>query len=168
YDIHGTWDSKVRSLGPYAFAHTNLTEIDLGLELLSCNNIIPERFNMGLGFYGRSFTIKDPLCLAAKVVKILERDDVHPTLDEAAAVRILVSWDDQTMLKMKKDFPNRRCLGGIMVWAVDLDDGTLIGELGSKFQYGPAEDAALRWHVCHGGLGNLRVGRKSRDTSLRM
>ncbi|OHW96267.1 glycoside hydrolase family 18 protein [Colletotrichum incanum] len=162
YDIHGTWDSTVRSTGPYAFAHTNLTEIDLGLELLWRNNINPERVNMGLGFYGRSFTMKDPSCMAAgceftegarggectgtpgvlsaaEIVKILERDDARMTLDEAAAVQIVtwdsdqwVSWDDQTTLKMKQDFANRRCLGGTMVWAIDLDDGTLIGELGAN------------------------------------
>ncbi|KXJ88347.1 chitinase [Microdochium bolleyi] len=162
YDIHGTWDSTVRSMGPYAFAHTNLTEIDLGLELLWRNNINPARVNMGLGFYGRSFTMKDPGCVhagceftegakggectgtpgvlsAAEIVKILKRPDAKMTLDTAAAVQIVtwdtnqwVSWDDQVTLKMKQDFANRRCLGGTMVWAIDLDDGTLIGELGAN------------------------------------
>lgn len=50
----GVWDSTVKSIGPYAFAHTNLTEIQLGLELLWRNNINPARVVMGLGFYGRS------------------------------------------------------------------------------------------------------------------
>ncbi|OHW99326.1 glycoside hydrolase family 18 protein [Colletotrichum incanum] len=64
YDIHGTWDSTVRSIGSFAFAHTNLTEIQLGLELLWRNNVNPERVNLGLGFYGRSFTMSDPGCMA--------------------------------------------------------------------------------------------------------
>jgi chitinase len=34
YDLHGTWDSTNRYLGPYVNAHTNLTEIDLALQLL--------------------------------------------------------------------------------------------------------------------------------------
>ncbi|CCC14183.1 hypothetical protein SMACR_09039 [Sordaria macrospora] len=63
YDIHGTWDSAVRAIGSFAYAHTNLTEIDQGLELLWCNNVNPERVNLGLGFYGRSFTIADPACM---------------------------------------------------------------------------------------------------------
>ena len=54
YDIHGIWDSGIKSLGPYAYAHTNLTEINLSLELLWRNNIDPARVVMGLGFYGRS------------------------------------------------------------------------------------------------------------------
>ena len=54
YDIHGTWDSTVKSAGSFAYAHTNLTEIDAGLTLLWRNNVNPERVNLGLGFYGRS------------------------------------------------------------------------------------------------------------------
>jgi chitinase len=50
----GVWDSTVESIGPYAYAHTNLTEIQLALELLWKNNINPERVVMGLGFYARS------------------------------------------------------------------------------------------------------------------
>jgi GH18 family chitinase len=54
--LDGVWDSTVKSIGPYAFAHTNLTEIQLGLELLWRNNINPARVVMGLGFYGRSIS----------------------------------------------------------------------------------------------------------------
>jgi hypothetical protein len=50
----GVWDSTVKAIGPYAYAHTNLTEIQLGLELLWSNNINPARVVMGLGFYARS------------------------------------------------------------------------------------------------------------------
>lgn len=52
--IDGVWDSNVTSIGSFAYAHTNLTEINLALELLWRNNINPGRVNMGLGFYGRS------------------------------------------------------------------------------------------------------------------
>jgi chitinase len=50
----GVWDAGIDSLGPYAYAHTNLTEIQMGLELLWRNNINPGRVVLGLGFYGRS------------------------------------------------------------------------------------------------------------------
>jgi len=60
YDIHGTWDKTIDALGPYALAHTNLTEIQNGLELMWLNNINPDRVVLGLGFYGRS------MCLARR------------------------------------------------------------------------------------------------------
>lgn len=55
-NIDGVWDSNVTSIGSVAYAHTNLTEIQTGLELLWRNNINPGRVVMGLGFYGRSNT----------------------------------------------------------------------------------------------------------------
>ncbi|KAM5467394.1 putative chitinase [Microsporum audouinii] len=161
YDIHGVWDSTVKAIGPYAYAHTNLTEIQMGLELLWRNNINPARVIMGLGFYGRSFTMEDPNCLEAGcrfkdgarggvctgtpgVLSAAEINDIIKkgakiTFDKTAAVKIVtwdtdqwVSWDDKETLKLKLDYANRRCLGGTMVWAIDLDDGTLIDALGSN------------------------------------
>lgn len=61
--VDGVWDSGIKSLGPYAYAHTNLTEINLSLELLWRNNIDPARVNMGLGFYGRSMSSPFPFSL---------------------------------------------------------------------------------------------------------
>ncbi|KAI9041496.1 glycoside hydrolase [Aspergillus affinis] len=160
YDIHGIWDRESRGgVGSYAFAHTNMTEINLGLELLWRNNINPGRVVLGLGFYGRSFTMKDPKCLttgcafrdggrkgkctdtegilSGKEINQLIKEGAKVSLDKEAAVKMVtwdndqwVSWDDKETLKMKYDFANKRCLGGTMVWAVDLDDGTLIEALG--------------------------------------
>jgi len=62
YDIHGLWDQKNLWTGPYLLGHTNLTEIELGLDLLWKNGIKPDKVVMGFGFYGRSFTMADPSC----------------------------------------------------------------------------------------------------------
>jgi chitinase len=62
YDLHGTWDAGVKSIGNIVQAHTNLTEINLALQLLWRNNIDPAKVNMGLGFYGRSTYL---ICLQA-------------------------------------------------------------------------------------------------------
>ncbi|KAL2068496.1 hypothetical protein VTL71DRAFT_14833 [Oculimacula yallundae] len=162
YDIHGVWDKGVTSIGPYAFAHTNLTEINLSLELLWRNNINPDRVIMGLGFYGRSFTMKSSSCLDAgceftegakggectgtpgvlsgKEIRQIIANGATVKYDAAAAVKIVtwdsnqwVSFDDEQTLKEKVDFANMRCLGGTMIWAVDLDDGTEIDALGKGF-----------------------------------
>ncbi|KNG45018.1 glycoside hydrolase family 18 protein [Stemphylium lycopersici] len=166
YDIHGVWDASIDSLGPIAQAHTNLTEIKMGLELLWRNNINPERVVLGLGFYGRSFTMKDPGCMTAGcefsdganggactgtpgVLSAAEINEVIAngatvTHDEEAAVKIVtwdsnqwVSFDDTQTLGTKVDFAHQHCLGGTMVWAIDLDDGTLTKALGKNIKRRP-------------------------------
>lgn len=141
YDIHGVWDASIDSLGPIAQAHTNLTEIKMGLELLWRNNINPERVVLGLGFYGRSFKMKDPGCMkagcefseganggactgTAGVLSAAEINEVIAkgatvTYDEEAAVKIVtwdstqwVSFDDTKTLGTKIDFAHQHCLGG--------------------------------------------------------
>ncbi|KAK8102995.1 glycoside hydrolase family 18 protein [Apiospora sp. TS-2023a] len=62
YDIHGVWDSDNRFTGPFIRPHTNLTEIDSGLDLLWRAGVSPEQVTLGLGWYGRSFTLADPSC----------------------------------------------------------------------------------------------------------
>ncbi|KAL5348029.1 hypothetical protein ACLOAV_006509 [Pseudogymnoascus australis] len=106
YDLHGTWDAGVKSIGNIVQAHTNLTEINLALQLLWRNNIDPAKVNMG-------FTLTDPSCSAkgcpfsasgnagpctatAGILSSVEIGDVISaratvTLDKDAAVKI-VTW----------------------------------------------------------------------------
>ncbi|KAF4552683.1 putative glycosyl hydrolases family 18 protein 1 [Elsinoe fawcettii] len=150
YDLHGTWDSTVKSIGSVVNAHTNLTEIEQSLELLWRNDIDPGQVVLGLGFYGRSFTLKDPSCTApgcpfsgggtpgectanSGTLSYDEISDVIAagatvTLDKDAAIKQVtwgsdqwVSYDDTETLAMKIDYANKHCLGGTMVWAVSLD-----------------------------------------------
>ncbi|KAI1105614.1 hypothetical protein F4804DRAFT_341082 [Jackrogersella minutella] len=62
YDIHGVWDSTNKFTGPYIRPHTNLTEIEDGLSLLWRAGVDPSKVVLGLGWYGRSFTLTDPAC----------------------------------------------------------------------------------------------------------
>ncbi|GAB1211409.1 hypothetical protein ATERTT37_000523 [Aspergillus terreus] len=62
YDIHGTWDGNSEYTSSVVNPHTNISEIADGLNLLWRNNIDPAKVLLGLGFYGRSFTLKDTTC----------------------------------------------------------------------------------------------------------
>jgi len=130
YDIHGTWDANITSLGAYVRAHTNLTEITESLDLLWRNDIDPAKVSLGLGFYGRSFTLKDPSCkdagcpfsgagkpgpctnisgiLSAVEIRDIVKKGGNQNLDANAAVAIVtydndqwVSYDDAETLKKK-------------------------------------------------------------------
>lgn len=62
YDIHGVWDSTNKFTGPLIRPHTNWTEINEGLDLLWRAGVSPNKVVLGLGWYGRSFTLTDPSC----------------------------------------------------------------------------------------------------------
>ncbi|KAJ5906723.1 uncharacterized protein N7473_003639 [Penicillium subrubescens] len=63
YDIHGIWDSSSEWTNSVVNLHTNLTGAhSLALFGTFRNNINPAKVALGLGFYGRSFTLKDASC----------------------------------------------------------------------------------------------------------
>ncbi|KAG8722991.1 hypothetical protein FRC09_005227 [Ceratobasidium sp. 395] len=62
YDLHGVWDKDSKFLGPYVNSHSNLTEIDISMDLFWRNKIPPSKISMGLGFYGRSFQLASSSC----------------------------------------------------------------------------------------------------------
>ncbi|KAJ6105101.1 hypothetical protein N7523_010175 [Penicillium sp. IBT 18751x] len=152
YDLHGTWDEGNEWTGAFLDAHTNLTEIETALDLLWRNNITSSKVNMGLAFYGRSFTLasascSDPGCyylsagdagncssqagilFNSEIKALIDSENLNPTLHKAAAVKSIqwdsdqwVSFDDQDTWKIKADFAKSECLGGVLVWSVDNDD----------------------------------------------
>lgn len=123
--------------------HTNLTEISTGLDLLWRNNINPRKVVLGLGFYGRSFTLADPSCTTpgcpfsggaspgdctktsgvlsnAEIQRIIKDKGVTPIFDQRAGVKYIVwdndqwvSYDDADTLKLKMDMANSLNLGGV-------------------------------------------------------
>jgi chitinase len=128
--------------------HTNLTEIEQGLDLLWRNNIDPSKVTLGLGWYGRSFTLADPSCTTpgcvftsggnagpctgasgilsnAEIMDVIASNSLTPSFDATAAIKWItwdtnqwVSYDDGETVQMKINYANQRCLGGTMVWAV--------------------------------------------------
>jgi chitinase len=112
YDLHGTWDIGNEWTGAILDAHTNLTEIESSMNLLWWNNIAPSKVNLGLAFYGRSFTIASsdydtPGCaylsardegvysasasilLSSEIEQIIRDNDLTPVLYKDAAVKAI-------------------------------------------------------------------------------
>ncbi|POS72695.1 chitinase [Diaporthe helianthi] len=154
YDLHGVWDGD-NPIGNQVLSHTNLTEIDLALDLFWRVDVPPSSIVLGLGFYGRSFKLTDPSCWKPgcsfsgpgdagrctntagilsyrEVSDILDSTGATAYLDEEAAARYLVygdgswiSYDDATTFKAKIDYANKMGLSGLMIWAIDLDNNNL-------------------------------------------
>jgi chitinase len=123
--------------------HTNITEISNGLDLLWRNSIPSNKVVLGLGFYGRSFTLADASCKTpgcafssggepgkctdtsgvlsnAEINRIIDEKKLTPTFDQKAGVKWItwdsnqwVSYDDADTLKIKADWANKLGLGGL-------------------------------------------------------
>lgn len=114
YDLHGIWDST-NPIGSHIFAHSNLTEIEEALNLLWRNDVPAKKLNLGLGFYGRSFTLVDPQCTTPgcgfrggalpgpcsdnsgtltyrEIQQIIEDHNLKPHYDKKAAVK-WINWN---------------------------------------------------------------------------
>jgi chitinase len=134
YDIHGVWDSTNKFTGPYVRPQNS------------------SQVTLGLGWYGRSFTLADPSCSSpgctfsaggtagqctnspgtlsnAEITRIISANSLTPTLDKQAAVKWIhwannqwVSYDDGQTMQLKMQRASDLCLGGIMIWSIDQDD----------------------------------------------
>ncbi|KAL5351063.1 hypothetical protein ACLOAV_004638 [Pseudogymnoascus australis] len=151
YDMHGSWDIDNEWIGPWANSHTNMTDIQMALDLLWRNDISPSKVTMGMAFYSRSFTLTDPACnslgcrvssggnpgkysdtvgvlLHAEIQEIIAEKKLTPVLDRVGAVKT-VSWgnqwasfDDVVTWRLKANIARSQCIEGFMVWAMSQDD----------------------------------------------
>ena len=150
YDLHGVWDAN-NTIGSKIYGHSNITEIDLALNLLWRNDVPANKLNLGLGFYGRSFTLTDTGCtspgcgfrgggvkgacsgesgiLSYREIKaIIKEHNLKPHYDKEAGVKYItwnsdqwVSYDDAETFTQKIKFANDRGLAGLLIWAIDQD-----------------------------------------------
>ncbi|KAF5259704.1 hypothetical protein FOXYS1_9669 [Fusarium oxysporum] len=150
YDLHGAWDQGKNYTQPFLNAHSNLTEIDLALDLLWRNNIQSDKVVLGMGFYGRAFSVQSGTCtkpgclfkaagkagdcsrekgilLNSEIVTTIKKYNIKPEFFKEEAVKVAkwgnqwVSYDDEDTFKLKTDYAKSRCLGGVMVWAISHD-----------------------------------------------
>ncbi|KAK3337685.1 glycosyl hydrolases family 18-domain-containing protein [Cercophora scortea] len=155
YDLHGTWDGPEDKIGKIVLAHTNMTEIQAALDLFWRVGVDPAKLNLGVGFYGRSYQLSNPSCRTPgcafkggadkghctgqsgilsykEIMQIIEKNNIQPTWDETAAVKYIswngdqwVSFDDQQTFQQKIKYADSEGLGGLAIWAIDLDTDDL-------------------------------------------
>ncbi|KAH9402432.1 hypothetical protein TYRP_015957 [Tyrophagus putrescentiae] len=145
---HGVWDKGIKSLGPYVKSHTNITEIKEGIALFLRDGVPPEKLVLGLGLYGRAFTLKNPACTAIgcefsgpskagecteaegtlawfEIADIAAKKNVSPKYDEQSMSEIMVwgdqwvAFDDDKTLSMKREYASSSCFKGVMFWSID-------------------------------------------------
>lgn len=62
YDLHGPWDTDVRALGSIVRPQTDVTDIKKDLLPLVYDDVEFSKINLGLAYYGRTYTLADPTC----------------------------------------------------------------------------------------------------------
>ncbi|RSL67275.1 hypothetical protein CEP53_003068 [Fusarium sp. AF-6] len=119
YDLHGVWD-RDNPIGSQVLAHSNLTEIDLALDLFSG----PDDDGPCTGTTG--------ILSYREIQDILSKTGATSYHDKEAEVRYLVyngdswiSYDDESTFKAKIEYANKMGLSGLMIWAIDQDDSNL-------------------------------------------
>lgn len=144
YDLHGGWDKYNKFTRAYLEGHTNISEIDSGLDLLWRNGVDPKNVVIGYAFYGRSFTIADASCskpgckfsttgrrgdcsgesgvlLYSEIVSRNTSLNARTLYDSESTVKYnfydgnqWISYDDAQSFSDKKMFMSERCLSGLM------------------------------------------------------
>ena len=62
YDLHGSWDADVKTLGSIIRPHTDIREIKKNTLPLWFAQLNPSKVNLGLANYGRGYTVFDKSC----------------------------------------------------------------------------------------------------------
>ena len=150
YDIHGIWDANITDIGPHVYSHTNISEIRDALNIFFKNGVPPDNLVLGIGAYGRTYTLKDPSCHhfgcefsgpgnAGKCTKapgtlayfeikhLLETDTNARSVYDSQSLSMYVytgdqfiSYDSLETLRKKKEFAKQFCMRGMMLWATDM------------------------------------------------
>ncbi|KAH6654774.1 glycoside hydrolase superfamily, partial [Truncatella angustata] len=148
YDLHGSWDSDVKTLTTIVRGQADIREIKNDTLPLWYAGLDPGKINFGVAWYGRGYTLSDVTCTTlgcpfqgpsnpgkctngAGVLSLFEIEQmqkekgIEGRLLEGAMMKELV-WDDQWIgyddaetVAMKKKVANDLCFGGTMAWSID-------------------------------------------------
>ncbi|ORY01574.1 hypothetical protein BCR34DRAFT_592200 [Clohesyomyces aquaticus] len=148
---HGSWGSPQDQIGSFVYAHTNKSEIEDSLNLFWRNGVPANKINLGIGFYGRSYTLEDANCNTPGC----------PFSQPEAEIKYMawgenqwVSYYDPETLQKKVEYANKQGLLELFIWAIDLGDtkhSALQALLGGKLAtfnrrngYDPANNGSFR------------------------
>ena len=158
YDLHGSWDADVKTLGSIIRPQTDIRDIDQDLLPLWFDGLDPKKVNFGLAYYGRGYTVTDPACSnigcgfsgpsrpgpctafpgilsLREIESIINKTNVQPRLIPNAMVKQLsydtdqwIGYDDEETFALKIQYADSACLGGTMIWSIDFASGAGSGD----------------------------------------
>lgn len=150
YDLHGSWESFAGFNAPlYGSSGSDQLSVDYAVNYWISKGASPEKLILGLGTYGRSFTLSSSASApgsgtsGAGTAGRLTREGGFMAYYEiceklstgwssgysntqkvpyAYSGNQWVGYDNPDSLRLKAQYAMSKSLGGIMFWALDLDD----------------------------------------------
>ncbi|KAI0123328.1 oviduct-specific glycoprotein, partial [Xylariales sp. AK1849] len=148
YDLHGSWDMDVKTLGSLVRGQADIREISKNTEPLWFDGLNPAKLNFGLAAYGRGYTLAHSTCdqllcpfkgpskpapctafdgvMSLVEIKQLIKDrGIEPEyLSESMMKQITwddqwIGYDDEETFAAKEAWAYSKCFGGTMVWSID-------------------------------------------------
>lgn len=153
YDLHGSWDADVKTLGSLVRPQTDIREIANDSVPLFFDDLDPGKINFGLASYGRGYTLASSSCAYfgcpfvgpskpmpctafagvasnTEIKNVIAQKGLKPELIPEAMVK-QITWDDQWIgyddddtYALKLGWADSHCFGGMMMWSVDMDSGS--------------------------------------------
>ncbi|KAL4956729.1 glycosyl hydrolases family 18-domain-containing protein [Aspergillus filifer] len=145
YDIHDGMIDR-----GFAFPHSNFDQVVKQLGVQRIRGVDLAKVNMGIGWYARSYTLRDPTCdvtgcfstdygrermctrfpgvlSQAEIYRVIEENELKADYDAHAVAKMITwdteqwaSFDDAETMRTKIDRVIRLCVGGVNIWSVDL------------------------------------------------
>lgn len=148
YDLHGSWDADVLTLGKKVRGQADIREIASNTVPLWFDGLNMAKINFGLAMYGRGYTLADPTCnrllcpfdRASKpapctnfegvmslleIQQLIKRRGLTPQyLPDSMMKQITwddqwIGYDDEETFSAKRAWADSKCFGGTMVWSID-------------------------------------------------
>ncbi|KAI1854021.1 hypothetical protein JX266_001162 [Neoarthrinium moseri] len=165
YDLHGSWDADVKTLGSLVRGQADIREISKNTLPLWFDGLDPAKLNFGLAMYGRGYTLADPSCnqllcpfsgpskpapctsfggvmSLVEIKNLIKEKGLTPQYLEESMMK-QITWDDQWIgyddeetFAAKLAYADSLCFGGSMVWSIDFQEIGSGGPDGEEQDYG--------------------------------
>ncbi|KAF8742164.1 hypothetical protein RHS02_03328, partial [Rhizoctonia solani] len=147
YDIHGSWDIKFNT---GVLPHTAIPEVNQAVNMMLKAGVRMGKINLGIGFYGRSFTLANPSCNVGgcpmsgpgtpgpctkgegflsygEINHLIKSRGLKPEYNATSQTMTLkydnqwIGYENPDTIAKKLDFVLKRAMPGVLIWATDLD-----------------------------------------------
>ncbi|EUC54050.1 glycoside hydrolase family 18 protein, partial [Rhizoctonia solani AG-3 Rhs1AP] len=147
YDIHGSWDIKFNT---GVLPHTAIPEVNQAVNMMLKAGVRMGKINLGIGFYGRSFTLSNPSCNVAgcpmsgpgikgpctkgegflsygEINHLIQTRGLKPEYNATSQTMTLkydnqwIGYENPDTISKKLEFVLKRAMPGVLIWATDLD-----------------------------------------------